>query len=64
VITVRHYDIPELYSELIRDDSMINLPSQFASQDSMYASVSSGDVCNKFKKKEPIKDVVEVDDSQ
>jgi hypothetical protein len=30
----------------------------------MDASVSSADVWNKFKKKEPIKDVVEVDDSQ
>ena len=34
VLTSRHDDIPALYSELSRDDSLVMLPSQFSSQDS------------------------------
>ena len=70
VITARHDDIPALYSELSRDDSIINLPPQFASQDSMDASVSGADVWDRLKKKEsvneePVKEaVVDADDSQ
>jgi len=61
VLTARHDDIPALYSELSRDDSIIKLPPQFASQDSMDASVSSADLWDKLKSKEPAK---EADDSQ
>jgi len=67
VMTARHDDIPALYSELSRDNSIINLPPQFASQNSMDASVSSEDV-NKLLKKDSIeettKEVVETNDSQ
>ena len=35
VLTSRHDDIPALYSELSRDDSVVMLPSQFSSQDSL-----------------------------
>ena len=31
-MTSRHDDIPALYSELSRDDSVINLPPEFQSQ--------------------------------
>ena len=34
VMTSRHDDIPALYSELSRDDSIIQLPAEFQSQDS------------------------------
>merc|ERR1719264_936908 len=38
VLTSRHDDIPALYSELSRDDSVVMLPAQFSSQDSLDAS--------------------------
>ena len=38
VMTSRHDDIPALFSELSRDDSVIQLPSQFLSQPSFDAS--------------------------
>jgi len=68
VMTARHDDIPALYSTLSRDDSIVNLPPQFASQDSMDASVSSLDVWNKHAKSESVeeslKEVAQTDDSQ
>jgi len=70
VMTARHDDIPALYSELSRDDSIINLPPQFASQDSMDASVSGADVWEKLKKTDSVNEeavkevVVEAEDSQ
>eukprot|EP00092_Neocalanus_flemingeri_P032740 GFUD01035611.1.p1 GENE.GFUD01035611.1~~GFUD01035611.1.p1 ORF type:complete len:1789 (+),score=542.00 GFUD01035611.1:574-5367(+) len=61
VMTARHDDIPALYSELSRDNSIINLPPQFASQNSMEASLSSADVWDKHKKngEEETKEVIE-----
>ena len=38
LLTSRKDDIPALYSELSRDDSLVMLPSQFISQDSLDAS--------------------------
>ena len=41
VLTSRHDDIPALYSELSRDDSVVVLPDQFSSQDSLDESKQS-----------------------
>merc|ERR550519_2659078 len=49
VLTSRHDDIPALYSELSRDDSVINLPSQFMSQPSMEESLATTDLWDKIK---------------
>ena len=56
-MNARHDDIPALYSELSKYDSIIKLPSLFASQVSMDTSVSAVDVC-KLKIKEPMKELV------
>merc|ERR1719422_1804070 len=46
VLTSRHDDIPALYSELSRDDSIVMLPSQFSSQDSLDESKQGDDDSN------------------
>ena len=57
-MNARHDDIPALYSELSKYDSIIKLPSLFASQVSMDTSVSAVDVQDKLKIKEPMKELV------
>jgi len=62
VMTSRHDDIPALYSELSRDDSIIHLPSQFMSQHSIDESQPSTDLWDKIKggnKKKKETDVID-----